>query len=82
MTITAVVALIGIAAIAYHLFENEQSASKCILFAVKAITTSGVPDQLKPGFERFLIGFLPFAVLVWASMIDALISRRPRQTSP
>lgn len=75
LTFVGVILLIAAGAIVFGFLQHEPSRSNCLLFAVKAITTSGVPDNLNAGLERFLIGYLPISVAVWASMIDALISR-------
>jgi hypothetical protein len=79
LTLTAVVLLILGAALVFQISQPEPSSRKSLLFAVKAITTSGVPDNVSIGVERFLIGFLPLAVCTWAAMIDALVSRRHTQ---
>ncbi|GEM_PF-6683826 len=75
LTFVGVILLIAAGAIVCGFLQHESSWTNCLLFAVKAITTSGVPDNISVALERFLIGYLPIAVAVWASMIDALISR-------
>jgi len=77
-TSICVLLLIVAAAMVFHFQQPEPSMRKCFLFAVKAITTSGVPDNVNPLVERFLIFYLPISVFAWSVMIDALVNRPPR----
>jgi hypothetical protein len=76
LTVACVVLLIGAAVAVFHVDQPQLSTLKCLFFAIKAITTSGVPDNPSVMVERFLIIYLPVGVFAWACMIDALINRR------
>ena len=75
LAFVGVAMLIVAGAEGYHVFQGAPRWPDSYLFSVKAITTSGVPDKLKPGVEEALIGLLPVAVIMWGTMLDALITR-------
>ena len=75
-TLVSVVLLMVAAAMVFHVDQPQLPMTKCVLFAIKAITTSGVPDSPSVLIERFLIVYLPIGVFAWACMIDALVNRR------
>jgi hypothetical protein len=79
VTSVCVVLLITAAALVFHFQQPESSTRKCLLFAIKAITTSGVPDNSSPVIERFLIFYLPVSVFAWSVMIDALVNRPAKE---
>jgi hypothetical protein len=76
ITLVCVTLLVVAATITFHIDKAELSTATCLLFAIKAITTSGTPDSPSPVIERFLIVFLPVGVFAWACMIDAIVNRR------
>jgi hypothetical protein len=76
VTVVCVALLVTAASAVFHLDQPEASAWKCALFAIKAITTSGVPDNPSELVQRFLVFFLPTAVFAWACLVDALVNRR------
>ena len=43
------------------------------LFAIKAMTTSGVPDPLSPGVQHFLLVYLPFSAFSWAALVASFV---------
>jgi hypothetical protein len=74
-TLVSVMLLIATAVLTFH-FRQPASWSKSFLFAIKAMTTSGVPDDLNGEVERFLMLYLPVSVFAWTVMVDALVNRR------
>jgi hypothetical protein len=76
-TLIFVMLLIAAGALAFH-FGQPASWDKSFLFAIKAMTTSGVPDDLTGEVEHFLMLYLPSSVFAWAAMVDALVNRRNR----
>ncbi len=79
-TLVYVALLITAAVIVFHYRQPASpSWSKSLLFAVKAITTSGVPDDISVDVEYFLILYLPISVFAWAAMVDALVNRPPKE---
>jgi hypothetical protein len=62
--------------IAFHEYEPEVSWKKCALFSIKAMTMSGVPDDLSSDIAWLLIVYLPLSVFSWAVLVDALVNRK------
>ena len=76
-TLLWAVALILAGVIAFQIYQPEASWKKCALFAIKAMTTSGV-DQVSSDIEWFLLGYLPASIFTWAALVDALVNRKQR----
>jgi hypothetical protein len=81
-TLIFVASLVAAGAIAFHYYQPESSWKKCALFAIKATTTSGVPDNSSSIIQSFLIAYLPLSVFSWAALVDALVNRKARFTRP
>jgi hypothetical protein len=79
-TLVCVALLIGAGVIVFNYYQPEASWRKCALFSIKAMTTSGVPDNMSSEIEWFLIAYLPASVFSWAALVDALVNRRQRFT--